>query len=197
MFINEINSLCSYKSNYINFNKKQEENKKDKTKERILATTGVIAASVISGVLLHRLHIASKKPPRLSFNELLDKNNLEFKNNILIVKDTDKTFTGELKRSTGEFLQNKLSEKIEIQKFENGIIREKIFTNSKGEEAKGYFYKGGKLRLEVFSVIENNKKRFGFYDYGKQGNGFVLGDGLLDKNESLFEWARKYIKKLN
>lgn len=195
MFINEINSLCSYKSNYINFNKKQEENKKDKTEERILATTGVIAASVISGVLLHRLHIVSKKPPRKAFEDLLKEKGLELKNGIMLDKNNNK-FTGELCRSTGKKGCTG-HEMIETRRFKDGLITEKTYKDCFDNELSGKFYENGVLRTEISICAGKKMRPFSITKYDKDGNFCALGDGLAKGKESIFEKYRKIESNLN
>ena len=148
----------------------------------------VLGASIFVGIIEH------KKPPRKSFEKILEKNGLEFKDKILVRKENGEKFTGELKRSTGKPDQFKGKEMIETQKFKDGIITEKTYTDWSGREIEGDFYLDGKIRLHVSGVIENNKMRFGFNDYDKNGKPISLGDGLMDKEESIFEWAREYIK---
>lgn len=169
------------------------ENKKTKGVSAVKICTLALAVPTVVA-LSYLAVIEHKKPARLSFEKLLAKNNLELKDGVLKNKNTGEKYTGELKRSTGELFQDKFYEKIESQKFENGVIKERTYKNWKGDEVNGYFYKDGKIRLEVSSVIGKNKNNFGFNDFNKEGQACSLGEGLLDKDDSLFEWARRYVK---
>lgn len=174
---------------------------KKKTKDVSAVKICTFALAIPAAIALTYLAVIEhKKPKRLSFQKLLEQNNLEFKNDILIIKNTGEKYTGELKRSTGEFFPNGYGEKIESQKFEKGIITEKTYVNSKGHEIQGYFYKNGKLRYEVFSNGKRNKNNelcFGFNDYNEKGQPSTFGDGMITKNKSLFETARKYVENHN
>lgn len=153
-----------------------------------------VFSTVILGVSIFAGIIEYKKPPRKSFEKILEKNGLEFRNMILVKKENGEKFTGELKRSTGKPDQFKGREMIETQKFKDGIVTEKTYTDWRGREIEGEFYLDGKIRLKAFGVIQNGKMRFGFNDYDKNGNPYSLGDGLMDKKKSIFKWAREYIK---
>lgn len=158
-----------------------------------LTTTEKIGIGIISAMLLGAAIIELKKPPRKSFEKMLKKNNLEFRDNVLVKKENGERFTGEIRRSTGKPDKFKGREMIETQKFDNGIITEKTYKDVFNREIEGYFYKDGELKLRVFSVIEDEEKRFGFYPY-ENGQATILGDGYMKKNESVFEWAREWIK---
>ena len=148
---------------------------------------GIGLFSVIAlGVIATLGRVAVKKPPRISFEKILNKNGLELKNNFLVKKGTGEKFTGELKRSTRE-------SNIETQKFANGVITEKIYTDWRGNEIKGYFYKNGELKLDVSCVTGKGRRPFCFHDY-ENGEIITLGDGLIEKDESVFEWAREKVK---
>lgn len=181
------------KSDLLNENKKTKGISAVKICTLALAVPTVLALSYLA-VIEH------KKPKKLSFKKLLEQNNLEFKNDVLIIKNTGEKYTGELKRSTGEFFPNGYGEKIESQKFEKGIITEKTYVNSKGQEIQGYFYKDGKLRYEVFSNGKRNKNNeicFGFNEYNEKGQPSTFGEGMMAENKSLFEMAREYVKNHN
>lgn len=167
---------------------KPEEN--TKPKKIILGTLGAFAVAYGSYVAI----MVAKKPPKMSFDELLTKKGLEFRNEILVNKSTGGKFTGEIKRNTGKFDKFKHREMIETQKFNEGIIAEKTYTDWRGKEIEGVFYLDGKIRLKVFGIVQNGKMRFGFHDYDIKGNSYSLGDGLMDKKKSIFKWAREYIK---
>ncbi len=74
----------------------------------------------------------AKKPPKISFEELLNKKGLEFRNNVLVNKSTGENFTGELKRSTNDYGKGSGFKNIETRRFEEGIITEKL-TRTFGE----------------------------------------------------------------
>ncbi len=191
MRINPINTTCTFRSN--NTKTKSSHNPTYPKPKKQLTTVEKAGIGIFSAILLGAAIIELKKPPRKSFEKMLKKNGLEFRENILVKKETGEKFTGELKRSTGKPDKFKHREMIETQRFENGIRTERTYTDVFNREIEGFFYKDGELKLEVFAVIESGEKRFGFYPY-KNGQIVLFGDGYMKKDESVFEWARDYVK---
>lgn len=198
MKINPIITATGYKSDKSGYVKSimfcEKPKQKGLTKEDKVGI-GVFSAMLLGATIAIGI-IENKKPPRKSFEKILEENGLEFKDKILIKKENGEKFTGELKRSTGKFCKDKFigPEMIKTRKFEKGIITEKTYTDWRDREIKGYFYKDGEIKLDVSCVIGKGKRPFGFSDY-ENGKPTILGDGLIDKGKSVFEWARERIRQ--
>ncbi len=168
-----------------------EYNKKPKTGKIILGILGAIAAA-------YGIYVAvmiAKKPPKISFEELLNKKGLEFRNNVLVNKSTGENFTGELKRSTNDYGKGSGFKNIETRRFEEGIITEKTNKDLWGNEISGKFYKEGQLFSDVEVYYEREGKIFSFSIYKKNGNQFAIGHGKCQKKkDSVFKDCREWIK---
>lgn len=147
----------------------------------ILGALGAIAATYCIYVTI----MIVKKPPKMSFEELLHKKGLEFRNEILVNKQTGEKFTGELKRSTDEYSKGSGFKNIETRKFEDGIITEKTNKDLWGNEREGKFYKEGKLFSDIEIYYGREGKIFSFSIYKKSGDLFAEGHGKCQKKKIL------------
>lgn len=182
-----VNPKVSYNPTYPNPNY----NKKPSTKKIILGALGAIAAA-------YGIYVAvmiAKKPPKMSFEELLNKKGLEFRNEILVNKQTGEKFTGELKRSTDEYGKGSGFKNIETRIFKDGIITEKTNKDLWGNEREGKFYKDGKLFSDITVFYGREGKIFSFSIYKQNGTQFADGHGKCQKKkESVFKDCREWIK---
>jgi hypothetical protein len=124
-----------------------------------------------------------------NFNKNILKKGLEKGDELLINKKTGEAFTGKIKSNVGMIIG---FNKIETRVFENGVITEKTYKDVFGRELFGYFYKNGKLCIDV-SVYKTFKKNKRFsYTWRKEDGNTCHFDGI--SNKSLFEHIRKIIK---
>lgn len=165
--------------------------KKPKTGKIILSLLGAIAAA-------YGIYVAvmiAKKPPKMTFEELLAKKGLEFRNEFLVNKSTGEKFTGELKRSTDEYGKGSGFKNIETRRFENGIITENTNKDLWGNEISGKFYKEGKVYSNVEIYYAREGKIYSFTIFKEYGNIEIIGHGKCQKKkESVFKDCREWIK---
>lgn len=182
-----VNPKVSYNPTYPNPNY----NKKLSTGKIILGALGAAAAAYGIYVAI----MIAKKPPKMSFEELLNKKGLEFRNKILVNKQTGEKFTGELKRSTDEYGKGSGFKNIETRIFKDGIITEKTNKDLWGNEREGKFYKDGKLFSDITVFYGREGKIFSFSIYKQNGTQFADGHGKCQKKkESVFKDCREWIK---
>lgn len=170
-------------------------------KSKFIATTATSSVdknnnSSQTGLLLSLLGLAAiggafvlgkrKKLPIITYEEALKKSGVEIQDGIAKLIQTGKNFTGKIER-----YKNK-NEK-ETVEFLDGQITEKIYHDSDGCELSGYFYKNGKLKLSVAPSVSSENKFFSFREY-QDDISTTIGDAQIEINESVFEWARNFIK---
>lgn len=202
MRINTINSVTKFKANNVKRNNQTVLNpiytnshyKKEPNTGLIIlgALTGIAAAFGIYVAIM-----VAKKPPKMSFEELLSKKGLEFRNEILVNKNTGEKFTGELKRSTDEYGKGSGFKNIETRKFEDGIITENTNKDLWGKERSGKFYKEGKIYSDVTVFYGREGKIYCFSNYSQKGQEYAIGHGKCQKrSDSLFKAFREDAKKM-
>lgn len=156
---------------------------------------GILGATIAAYGIYVAVMIA-KKPPKMSFEELLTKKGLEFRNEILVNKSTGEKFTGELKRSTDEYGKGSGFKNIETRRFEDGIITENTNKDLWGNEISGKFYKEGNIYSDVEIYYGREGKIYSFTIYHKDGRQYLEGHGKCQKkNDYVFENYRKSAKQ--
>ena len=107
-------------------NTRLQKRKRQETSAMCLGITLAVGSAVLLG----------RKLSVKSFEKALEKNGVEIKDGIAVLKETGEKYTGEIKRRIGKF-----GLKTETTKYENGIITEKICYNFFGQEIKDYLAK--------------------------------------------------------
>lgn len=129
-----------------------------------------------------------------NFNKSIAKKGLEFKNNILINKNTGEKFTGDIKSNIGKIGFNH----VETQSFVDGIITEKTYKNILGKELSGTFYKDGKECLNVqigYPYFVPYNKSVAVYRHTQDNSATQHMDKRGFSGKSVFEWARNFVKE--
>jgi hypothetical protein len=176
------------KIKYLNFNTTNFKNvsqveTQNKRGNKNLSNIGYIARCI--GLTYIGVGLISKS----CFDKNILRKGLKMKDELLINKKTGEAFTGKIKSNVGMIIG---FNKIETRVFENGVITEKTYKDVFGRELFGYFYKNGKLCIDV-SVYKTFKKNKRFsYTWRKEDGNTCHFDGISDK--SLFEHIRKIIK---
>ncbi len=144
----------------------------------IIGAAGALA--IVAGVL-----------SKSTFEENIAKKGLEFRDNVLVNKETGEKFTGKIKSNVGAIGFNRRETKV----FTNGIIDEVTYRSTLGRELEGTFYKDGKefMSGHMCSSIFSKDNRYGTYYYLEDGEIFKHGDGYNLK-EPFFEYMRNCTK---
>lgn len=144
----------------------------------IIGAAGALA--IVAGIL-----------SKSTFKENIAKKGLEFRDNVLVNKETGEKFTGKIKSNVGAIGFNRRETRV----FTNGIIDEVTYRSTLGRELEGTFYKDGKefMSGHMCGSILPKHNRFGTYRYLENGEIFEHGDGYNLK-ESFFEYMRNCTK---
>ena len=147
----------------------------------VIGTGGAIIATV--------LVIGASKVFRKNLMQVLKKQGVELKNNVAIITENSKKFTGNIKLRTGPLGFSK-----EIIKFEDGIMVERLCYDFRGKEKEGFFYnKDGKLRL---SIVGKQGKKNTFFGYTTFDKNTVSAEGRMNGQQSIFEYGRNLLKEI-
>ena len=162
----------------------QTENKKNNTSKNdkiALGAGGAVIATVLA--------ISVSKVFRKNLTQVLKKQGVELKNNIAVITENSKKFTGDIKLITGTLGLSK-----EIIKYEDGVMVERLCYDFMGKEKEGFFYnKNGKLRL---SIMGKQGKKNTFYGYTTFDKNAVSAEGRMDGKQSIFEYGRNLLKEI-
>lgn len=122
----------------------------------------------------------------ISYEKALEKSGVKIQDGIATLTKSGEKFTGKIQRY-------KTKELKETVNFENGQLIEKLYHNTNNSEMDGYFYKNGQLVLSVSPSTDGERKLFCFRKYS-DGNMVMRGDASIEKDFSVFEWARNTLK---
>lgn len=126
---------------------KQQKNNTSENNKIALEAGGAVVATVLA--------IGASKVFRKNLTQVLKKQGVELKNNIAVITENSKKFTGDVKLRTGTLGLSK-----EIIKYEDGVMVERLCYDFWGKEKEGFFYnKNGKLRLSIMGK-QGKKIRF-------------------------------------
>lgn len=135
---------------------------------------------------------AGIKGKKASLFKALEKQGIELKNGVAILKESGEKFTGNVKRNVKSFGLRK-----ETIHYDNGVMTERVCHNIWGKEVCGDFYKDGVLRISIPGIMSRGKRKaFPIYTYDKTGKPESLGDNFGTEMDSVFAEMRRHIKDL-
>lgn len=190
------NKLEKRLRNQVNFARIEGENTDLGSKKHArLLNSGTNFMTTILGIgVISMIIIGTGLSSKGSFAKNIAKKGLELKDNLLINSKTGEKYTGTIKSNVGKIGFNK----VESQKYENGVITEKIYKNIFGREKSGIFYKDGKECLKVkigYPYFVPYNKSVAAYRYSEDKTAAEHYDMSGFSFESVFEWARNLVKK--
>lgn len=171
----------NFKSKFATTDNSPENNKKNSSQATLLLS--LLGLAAVGGAFILG---KKKKIPIITYEDALKKSGVEVQDGIAKLTQTGKKFTGKIERY-------KTKNEKETVEFLDGKITEKVYHDSEGCELSGYFYKDGKLKLSVGPSSGREGKFFSFREY-QDDMSTTIGDARINNDESVFEWARNFIK---
>ncbi len=135
---------------------------------------------------------AGIKGKKVSLFKALEKQGVELRDGIAVLKESGEKFTGSVKRNVKNFGLRQ-----ETICYDNGVMTERVCHNIWGKEVCGDFYKDGVLRISIPGILSRGKRKaFPIYTYDKTGKLESLGDNFGTEMDSVFAEMRQHIKNL-
>ena len=204
---NLTSSDVKHNSDQISLNDSDRKQHKKKIVKRVVF--GSLLATILTAImLLMKRSIKIKRLKKEALNlpypknlaELLKDKGLIKENNLIVVKDTNTKFTGEIAQ---KYCSTDDLPYIEIWRYKNGIINEELVTNTDGKILYGKFYSpDGKYYVNVqkvnFPLGFGTKKIFSaaIGDTEKKHPSQILDGCKLPFYKSEFDWGRKVAASL-
>ena len=180
MRIEPFNNQPGFKSKSVIGTVQSTDNRKSSAAQTCLLLSLAGLAAIGGGALLKK-----KRFSTMTYEQALKKAGVEIQDGIAKLK-TGENYTGKIERY-------KTKNEKENVEFLDGKIKEKIYHSANGNELSGYFYKDGKLKISVSPSTGSDEKFFSYREY-QNDMSVAIGDGKINRGESVFEWARNIIK---
>lgn len=180
--LNRVNYPIFLQKRYDSNNKYLISSQDNSTSKKIVTTAGIIGFLSLIGII----GVKTKS----TYINALKKQGLELKDGIAYLANSNEQFTGTVKRNSKFFGIEK-----EAVIFDKGVIKEKLSYGLFGKEKEGYFYENGELKLQVLNVISDKKNKNVRFLIFKENQLHARGDAEI-KNDSVFDWARNYLKSI-